>query len=149
MEKSILITSSNQVSGSFFLPPPLSPTEKAKTLSEWFENTSKLCDTITNKIICVFRLYRSPDKNYVIYLALAKHSEEPDNRFDYVSTIGNSYKIPDANSVKITPDQIIHRIVLEFTNHLQTNTESAKNLKKAELVTISYDNYKFTKLLPK
>lgn len=149
MEKSILTTSSKEISGSFFLPPPISSTENVKTLSDWLENTSKSCDTITNKIICVLRLYRSPDKNYVIYLALAKHSEEPDNRFDYLSTIGNSYKIPDANSVKITPDQIIQRIVLEFTTLLQTNTESIKNLKKAELVTISYDNYKFTKLLPK
>lgn len=148
MEKNY-ISQTEQVSGGFFMPPPLSPNENAKTLSEWFENTSRLCDTITNKTIFVFRLYRSPDKNYIIYLALAKHSEDRYSQFDYISAIGNSYKIPDANSEKITPDQIIKIITSEFVRFSSANTQAASIFEKAELVTVTHDNYEFTKLLPK
>jgi hypothetical protein len=142
------VSSSESLSGHFVMPPPLSPDEPAKTLGEWFKNQSKLCDSITPQTICIFRLFRTPDKNYAIYLAFAKHSQDSGRQFEYVSAIGNSFKIPGADSQTVTPDQIIQKISSEFHSSSKADAQAIGIFKKAELVTVTYDNYHFTKLLP-
>lgn len=48
--KSQLVSVTTEVKGSdFFMPPPLSANELAKTLAEWLTNLSLLCDTIAKK----------------------------------------------------------------------------------------------------
>jgi len=147
--KYINIVSKTAVSMNFILPPDVLQSEKSKSLTEWFEGISTLSDSFSSKTICVFKIYRTPDYNYAIYLALAKHSEDSDNQFEYLNTVGNSYNIPNADSKKINPEEIIGTICTEFQHFSTKNKQAASVFEKAELVTLTFDDYHFTKLLPK
>lgn len=128
----------------FFLPPPISPNESAKTLVQWYVNQSKLCDTVTSKTICVFRLFKTPDKNYAIYLAFAKHAENDGYGFAYISSIGNSFQLSETAS--LTFDQILEKVAAEYRAFSGSNKQEAAVFEKAESVNATVDNYHVVKL---
>ena len=146
--KYINIEGQTAISTNFILPPDVLQSEKSKSLTEWFESISTLSDSISSKTICVFRIYRTPDYNYAIYLALANHSENSDDEFEYLNTVGNSYKIPNADSKKVIPEDIIRTISTAFQDFSTNYKQAASIFEKGELVTITYDSYHFTKLFP-
>lgn len=129
----------------FFLPPPLSPNETAKTLIQWFANQSKLCDTIAPNIACIFRLFKTPDKNYAVFLTFARRSQNEDQPFDYLSSIGNSYKLP-GDTKSLTFDEILEKVTTEYQTFSRSNRQAADVYEKAESVNATVDNYHIAKL---
>ncbi len=131
-------------STDFFMPPPLSPNESAKTLVQWFAKQSKLCESITPKTICVFRLFKTPEKSYAIFLVFTKHSESGNQPFEYISSVGNSFELSETKT--LTSDQVVEKIAAEYHTFSQTNKNEAGVFEKAESVNVTYDNYHVTKL---
>ncbi len=149
MKRIQIITGTESISLDFILPPPLLPSENAKSLNEWFKNTRRLCDSSNSKSIYVFKIYRTIDHYYAIYLTLAIHSEDMDGQFVFLKHIGNSFKIPEADSKEIKPEEIILRISSEFLVFFKSSKLVNCVFEKAELVMLTYDSYHYTNLIPK
>jgi hypothetical protein len=142
--KTEYISVTTEVKSDFFMPPPLSPNESAKMLIQWFANQSKLCDSITAKTICVFSLFRTPDKNYAIFLAFTKRPESGSRPFEYISSVGNSFELSETKS--LTSDQVLEKVAAEYNTFSQTDRHGAGVFEKAESIHVTFDNYHIIKL---
>ncbi len=132
-------------SSGFIIPPPLSTNKSIETLAQWFASQSKLCDSITAKITCVFRLFRTPDRNYAIYLAFTKRLETGNQPFEYISNIGSSFQLP-AETRSLTHDQVVDKVAAEYHAFSQADKDKARVFERAESVNVTLDNYYIIKL---
>lgn len=134
------------IASGFFIPPSLSSTESAKTLTQWFVKQSDLCHSISKKTVCIFRIFQTRERNYAIYLAFAKQSDSTSNGFEYVSSVGNSFQIPLQDAKSLTYDQVLQKVLSEYRAFSQTNKHKVAVFEKGQSVNITYDNFHIVKL---